>query len=64
MADRAASLRRAGSSLLKLLHLRAELDGLRVERDALEAEVVRAVDRLRPADMVPLFPRAPQEAQS
>src|SRR6185369_10289635 len=57
--DRSASLRRGLSTLVRLWSLRAELAALRAERAELEDAVVRAVNRLRPADMVPLFPRQP-----
>jgi len=58
--DRSASLRRGLTTLVRLLTLRRELAALRAERAALEDGVVRAVNRLRPADMVPLFPREPR----
>ncbi len=57
--DRSASLRRGLSTLVRLWSLRDELAALRAERASLEEAVVRAVSRLRPADMVPLFPRDP-----
>jgi 1-acyl-sn-glycerol-3-phosphate acyltransferase len=43
----------------RVLLLGRELAALRAERAALEALVVAAVDRHRPAEMVPLFPRPP-----
>ena len=52
---------RVGQILLasvRALALGKELDNLRKERADLELEVVRAVGKFRPADMVPLFPRA------
>jgi 1-acyl-sn-glycerol-3-phosphate acyltransferase len=55
--DRGASLRRGVKTLIGTLRLRAEVRSLRVERAALEAEVVRLVDAYRPADLQPLFPR-------
>ncbi len=43
--------------------LRRELVALRATRDRLQDEVVRLVDKYRPADMVPLFERpAPKDA--
>jgi 1-acyl-sn-glycerol-3-phosphate acyltransferase len=60
--DRSASLRRGLTTLVRLVTLRRETAFLRRERAALEDGVVRAVDRLRPPEMVPLFPRAPREA--
>jgi 1-acyl-sn-glycerol-3-phosphate acyltransferase len=56
--DRSGSVRRLAATLPRLYRLRAEIAALTHERDRLEANVVGAVDRLRPADMVPLFPRA------
>lgn len=44
--------------------LRAEVEALRHERDRLQDQVVALVDRYRPADLQPLFPRpAPRAAQ-
>jgi 1-acyl-sn-glycerol-3-phosphate acyltransferase len=60
--DRSASLRRGLTTLLRLLSLGREIEALRDERVALEVAVVRAVNRLRPADMVLLFPRDPGPA--
>jgi len=57
--DRSASLRRGLTTLVRLWSLGDEVAALRAERAALEEAVVRAVNRLRPADMVPLFPRGP-----
>ncbi len=51
------SLRRLGRRLWRSARLGREAEMLRAERDALEAAVVVAVDRFRPAEMVPLFPR-------
>ena len=59
--DRSASLRRGLTTLLRLVTLGREMEFLRAERAALEQGVVRAVERLRPPEMVPLFPRAPRE---
>ena len=58
--DRSASLRRGVSTLIRLFTLRREQAMLRAERAVLEELVVGAVSRLRPAEMVPLFPRAPR----
>jgi 1-acyl-sn-glycerol-3-phosphate acyltransferase len=57
--DRTASLRRGLSTLARLFAPSEELAALRAERAALEDAVVRAVNRLHPADMVLLFPREP-----
>jgi hypothetical protein len=56
--DRWGRFRSTLAATAKLLRFRREVEGLRAERAALEAEVVAAVDRLRPPDLVPLFPRA------
>lgn len=55
--DRWGHLKRTLAATSRLLRFRREVEGLRAERAALEADVVAAVDRLRPADLVPLFPR-------
>ncbi len=57
--ERGMRLGRVLSTGLLALGLRRQLAALRAERAALEAEVVRAVDRYRPADMAPLLARAP-----
>lgn len=51
VAERVTALKDLGRIFL----FRRELDALRAERAALEHDVTVAVDRLRPADMVPLF---------
>ncbi len=56
--DRAASLRRGLRAFVGNLRLKHELALLRQERERLEGEVVRLVDQFKPADLVPLFPRA------
>ncbi len=53
---RTSSLRAVGVTFGRLLFLREELEALREERTALEALVIDAVGRLRPAQMEPLFP--------
>ncbi len=55
--DRSTSLRRAVKTLVRLSHLAEEAEELRRERAALEVEVVRAVGRHKPPEMVALFPR-------
>jgi glycerol-3-phosphate O-acyltransferase / dihydroxyacetone phosphate acyltransferase len=55
---RAVALRHLFLTTGRVLVLRAEIAALRAERTALEREVVAAVDRFRPPDMTPLFPRA------
>jgi hypothetical protein len=57
--ERSASLRRMAGRLLHSFTLVDKLEQLRQERAELESAVVEAVDRYRPADMVPLFPRSP-----
>jgi hypothetical protein len=56
--ERGAKLGQLLAASFRVLALRTEVAALRAERALLEAEVVRAVDRFRPSDMVPLFPRA------
>jgi glycerol-3-phosphate O-acyltransferase/dihydroxyacetone phosphate acyltransferase len=53
---RTSALKSVGVTFGRLLFLRQELEALREERSALEAAVVDAVGRLRPAEMTPLFP--------
>ncbi len=60
--DRAASVRRGFSTLVRLFAFDREIQALREERAALETAVVAAVNRFRPADMVLLFPRGPESA--
>jgi 1-acyl-sn-glycerol-3-phosphate acyltransferase len=60
--DRAASVRRGFSTLMRLCAFDREVRALRDERAALETAVVAAVNRFRPADMVLLFPRGPESA--
>lgn len=60
--DRVASLRRLLTRRFRPLRMRAELAALREERDDLEQEVLRAVQRFIPPDLEPLFPRAPDPA--
>jgi glycerol-3-phosphate O-acyltransferase/dihydroxyacetone phosphate acyltransferase len=54
--ERGAALRRLLRTLRRLLLLKEEMAALRAERQALQALVIAAVDRYRPADMTPLFP--------
>lgn len=56
VVERGALLFRAAGTLQRLLSYRQELSELRAERAALEAAVLEAVGRFRPADMTPLFP--------
>jgi glycerol-3-phosphate O-acyltransferase/dihydroxyacetone phosphate acyltransferase len=60
--DRGTSLRRGFSTLVRLLSFDREIQALRAERAALEAAVIAAVNRFRPADMVLLFPREAEPA--
>jgi 1-acyl-sn-glycerol-3-phosphate acyltransferase len=55
--ERAAGVKRLGSTLARLLFLRREIATLRTLREQLEADVIRAVERFRPADMAPLVVR-------
>lgn len=55
--ERGTALRRLASTLLKLVGLRREIELLRDERAALEAEVVAAIERFRPPELTPMFPR-------
>lgn len=55
-------LARGATTLSRLLLWRREVSELRAERDALEREVVAAVQRFKPEDMVALFPREVGEA--
>lgn len=55
--ERGASLGRMLAAGLRYPTLRREIEALRVERRALEALVAGVVERARPADMAPLFPR-------
>jgi len=60
--DRGTSLRRGLTTLTRLLSFEREIAALRTERAELEAAVVAAVNRFRPADMVLLFPRESEPA--
>ena len=55
--DRFAVLRRGLGALWRSMRLGREARALRAERDALTAELIALVDALKPADLVPLFPR-------
>ena len=55
--DRFVFLRRGLGALWRSMRLGREAKALRVERDALTAELIALVDALKPADLVPLFPR-------
>jgi hypothetical protein len=50
------------TTLMRLLSFDREIATLRTERAELEAAVVAAVNRFRPADMVLLFPRESEPA--
>lgn len=56
--DRAAAIRRWGGTLLRLWRGEDDVPHLKAERASLEQAVVRAVERFKPQDLVPLFPRA------
>ncbi len=55
--DRVQHLRRGFGGLWRSLWLRREARALQAERTALTAELIALVDALKPADLVPLFPR-------
>jgi 1-acyl-sn-glycerol-3-phosphate acyltransferase len=57
--ERGVALRRLLTTSVRLLFLRREIVALRLEREQLEGEVVRAVQRFRPAGLDLMFPRAP-----
>jgi glycerol-3-phosphate O-acyltransferase/dihydroxyacetone phosphate acyltransferase len=59
--ERGVALRRLLTTSLRLLFLGRELLALRREREALEAEVARAVQRFRPEGLDLLFPRPAAE---
>jgi glycerol-3-phosphate O-acyltransferase / dihydroxyacetone phosphate acyltransferase len=60
--ERGVALRRLLTASLRLMFLRRELASLRQEREALEAEVVDAVQRFRPEGLELMFPRQVAEA--
>jgi 1-acyl-sn-glycerol-3-phosphate acyltransferase len=60
--DRGTALRRGMTTLMRLLSFEREMAALRTERAELEAAVVAAVNRFRPAEMVLLFPRESEPA--
>jgi glycerol-3-phosphate O-acyltransferase/dihydroxyacetone phosphate acyltransferase len=62
VAERGAALRHLVVSLVRLFTLRREAAALRDERAALERDVVAVIERFRPADMVPLFPRTAEKS--
>jgi glycerol-3-phosphate O-acyltransferase / dihydroxyacetone phosphate acyltransferase len=62
--ERSVALRRLVATSLRLVFLRSELRALRQEREALEAEVVRAVQRFKPEGLALLFPRPGLEPAS
>lgn len=55
--ERAASVRRLLMRVLRTLVLGREVAALRALRAELEGEIVTAVERFRPRDMQPLYPR-------
>jgi 1-acyl-sn-glycerol-3-phosphate acyltransferase len=55
--DRVHFLRRGLGTLWRSLRLAREAQALRVERAALTAELIELVGALKPAELVPLFPR-------
>lgn len=54
-------VRKMVATFWRMVSLRREVAELRSERDVLQLETIRLVDRLRPADLEPLFPRAPAD---
>lgn len=55
--DRLHLLRRGLGSLWRAMRLGREAQALKAERTELTAELIELVDALKPADLVPLFPR-------
>lgn len=55
--DRVHLLRRGLGALWRTLRLGHEARSLRAERSALATELVELIERLRPAELAPLFPR-------
>ena len=64
VVERTTALRHLLSTFARLIAFRREIEELRAERDSLEAQVVAAVDRFKPAAMVALFPRSAAPAGS
>ena len=63
VVERTAAVQRLFRTSIRLLVLRDEMAELRREREALEAEIVRAVNTFKPKDLKPMFPReAPGES--
>jgi glycerol-3-phosphate O-acyltransferase/dihydroxyacetone phosphate acyltransferase len=56
--ERTGSVRRLLARVARTLVLAREVASLRALRAELEAEIVTAVDRFRPQDMQPMYPRA------
>jgi hypothetical protein len=59
--DRSRAVSRLFATLTRLGRIDAEMRYLADERAALEAEVVRLVEKLRPTHLVPMFPREEAE---
>ncbi len=57
--ERSRGLARGATTLLRLVLWRRHVAALRTERATLETEVIAAVQRYKPEDMVALFPRDP-----
>ncbi len=55
--DRFQMLRRGLGALWRSMRLQREARSLKTERTALTAELIALVDALKPAELVPLFPR-------
>ncbi len=60
--ERSRALGSGAKTLSRLVLMRREVSELRAQRDALEQDVVAAVQRFKPEDMVALFPREVDEA--
>jgi len=59
--ERTGSMRRLAMRLARILVFRREVEALRKLRGELEADVVRAVGRYKPDDLVALYPRTDDE---
>ncbi len=57
VSERLAAVRRISTGYLKVVGLGKEIRALRHQRQMLKLAVEETVDRYRPADMAPLFPR-------
>lgn len=61
VSERFASVKRVSSRFFRVFRLAAEVKALRHQRTLLALAIETAVDRFRPRDMAPLFPKPPDE---